>query len=196
MRNYATLPPEYHPLFTIDLQHNKKLSLLVNVFSVLIAMAMVISAASFVSMTEWLHTDNLSLYFLRLSVMLGGIVVYILLHELVHGVVMYALSGIRPHYGFTGLYAYAGSTVYWRKKDYILIALAPVVLWGAVLTVLLFLLPSVWFWPVYIIQVLNISGAAGDMYVTCRFARLPADILVNDTGVIMTVYGTYSATQE
>jgi hypothetical protein len=41
---------------------------------------------------------------------------------------------------------------------------------------------------VYLIQMVNLSGAGGDIYVTFKFARLPRDILVRDTGVAMTVF--------
>ena len=117
-----------------------------------------------------------------------GYIAYIVLHELVHGVFMKCFSGIKPKYGFTLMYAYAGSSAYFNKKSYIIIALAPVVIWGAVLGVLCAVLPQSWFWVVYLIQIGNISGAAGDFYVTFKFLKLPKDILVNDTGVAMTVY--------
>ena len=39
---------------------------------------------------------------------------------------------------------------------------------------------------------LNISGAAGDLYVSWKFTKLPADILINDVGVSMTVYSKES----
>ena len=95
---------------------------------------------------------------------------------------------LKPRFGFTGLYAYAGSDAYYAKTPYIIIALAPVVIWGAVLLLLNILFPT-YFWAIYFIQITNISGAAGDFYVTLKFTRLPSDILVRDTGVSMTVYG-------
>ena len=98
------------------------------------------------------------------------------------------LSGFVVVSGFTGLYAYAGSEAYFNKRSYLVIALAPIVVWGVVLLILNFLVPTSWFWCVYFIQVCNVSGAAGDLYVSCKFSRLPADILIRDTGVSMTVY--------
>ena len=59
---------------------------------------------------------DLGLYFAKLGVLLVNMVLYLVLHELVHGICMRAFSGIRPHYGFTGLYAYAGSTAYFGEK--------------------------------------------------------------------------------
>lgn len=74
------------------------------------------------------------------------------------------------------------------KKAYIFIALAPVVLWGIVLAVINAFVPEAWFWVVYLLQVINLSGAAGDLFVTVKFSRFPKDILVRDYGVGMTVY--------
>jgi hypothetical protein len=107
----------------------------------------------------------------------------------VHGITMKLFGTKKVKYGFTGLYAFAGSDDYYDKMSYITIALAPIVFWGIVLLILNLTLGSEWFWVVYIIQIINVSGAAGDMYVTYRMTKLPQDVLVRDTGVAMTVYG-------
>ena len=120
--------------------------------------------------------------------MLLGLTLYIILHELVHAAAMRLSGTQKVNFGFTGLYAFAGSADYYDRPHYILIALAPIVVWGVVLGLLCALVPPAWFWVVYIIQVTNISGAAGDLYVTYRMAKLPPDLLVQDSGVRMTVY--------
>jgi hypothetical protein len=96
-------------------------------------------------------------------------------------------------YGFTGLYAFAGSADYYPKLPYIAIALAPVVLFGIIFAVALPFVPEKWFWVVYILQLSNIAGAAGDFYVTVRFFGMPKDILVHDSGTSMTVYSEKGA---
>jgi len=119
-----------------------------------------------------------------------GMVLYMVLHELVHGIFMKAYSRVKPKYGFTGMYAYAGSTAYFNKKCYIIIALAPIVVWGIVLAVLQIFLPGSWSLVAYIIQIMNVSGAAGDIYVTGKMLKCSNNILVNDTGTDMTVFDT------
>lgn len=104
-----------------------------------------------------------------------GMVVYMILHEFVHGILMKKFSGVKPKYGFTGLYAYAGSTAYFDRKHYIIIALAPIVIWGIVLAVLQFAVPDHGHGSYILYQIINISGAAGDIYVTYKMSRLPAD---------------------
>ena len=88
----------------------------------------------------------------------------------------------------TGLYAFAGSDDYYDKSGYLTVALAPILTFGVLFAAILPLVPQGWFWVVYLLQVINLSGAAGDLFVTVRFARLPKDIAVRDCGVSMTVY--------
>lgn len=195
MNNCTQLPNGYKEILKIDLQKNTKLAVLVNVLALIIAVLMIVPV--FVRIREsfsmvFIITDDVKItaLLLKFIVLIAGMVVYMILHELVHGIFMKKFSGIKPKYGFTGLYAYAGSSAYFNRKSYIIIALAPIVILGIVLLILQFLVPVSWFFVVYLIQVCNVSGAAGDIYVTCKMSRMPADILVNDVGVSMTVYST------
>lgn len=189
MNTTTTLPENYTEIFNMDLQKDKKLMLLVNGLGLATIAVMVVIAHYFIPITTFFDmSDGLLTYLLRLAAIIVGIFLYIILHELVHGIFMKRFSGIKPHYGFTLMYAYAGSTAYFNKKHYIIIALAPIVIWGIVLTIINCFVPATWFWVVYFIQIMNISGAAGDMYVTYKFSKMPKDILVHDSGVAMTVY--------
>ncbi len=188
----ATLPVSYREIERIDLKENKKLFLLVNVLSLVIAIPFLALGFLVVPISSLMQGGS-SAYWLRIAVILGGLLIYIVLHEAVHGIFMKAFSGVKPHYGMSLTYAYAGSDAYFNRRHYIIIALAPIVIWGLVLAALCFLLPRIWFWAVYFIQLMNLSGAAGDLYVTVRMLRMPADILVRDTGVAMTVYSAEQA---
>ena len=66
-----------------------------------------------------------------------------------------------------------------------IIALAPIVVWGIVLTLLLRDIPEQYWWYLYAIQIFNVSGAAGDLFVTYRILTMPKDVLVLDTGMEM-----------
>ena len=188
MNTTLTLPEGYREALRIDLQSNRKELLLVNGLSLALFLLLAIPAHMRVPVSTLFDRSDMGLYLLRFVLLLAGLVAYIFLHELVHGIFMKRYSGIKANYGFTGLYAYAGSSAYFDKRHYIIIALAPVVIWGVVLAVVAALLPSAWFWVAYFIQLANLSGAAGDLYVTWKLSRLPSDLLVNDTGAAMTVY--------
>lgn len=112
---------------------------------------------------------------------------YILLHELTHGVLMHALSGVKPTYGLKLPYAYAGSSVFFDKRSHGLIALAPLAVWGAALFVLERALPEGWFWLLYSVQISNVAGSVGDVYCVLHLHGLPKDIVVQDTGTRMRI---------
>ena len=188
MKSYRELPQGHRQILTIDLQKNKKLALMVNGLALLIAAAMIAVALPLVPIGSIFVNDDLRGILIKLAVMYGGMFVYIILHEAVHGIVMRRFSDAKVRFGFTGLYAYAGSDAYYCRKHYIIIALAPIVVWGVVRGILNVLVPEEWFYVVYMIQMTNVSGAAGDLYVSWKMSRLPADILVQDVGIAMTVY--------
>ena len=194
MKNCTVLPDTHQKLLSIDLKNDKRLMLLVNGIALAIGVALFVPALFLVPISALFDmSDGLGAYTLRFGALMVGSLAYIVLHELVHGIFMRAFSGVKPRYGFTGPYAYAGSDAYFNKACYIIIALAPVVIWGVVLGILNCFTSPEWFWVVYLIQITNLSGAGGDLYVTAKFSRLPKDILVQDTGVAMTVFAPSDA---
>ncbi|MCM1545344.1 MAG: DUF3267 domain-containing protein [Ruminococcus sp.] len=183
------LPEGYKEIFSVNLQKDKKTALGINLAAVAIMLTMAIPMHFHVSaFTLFSMDDGLAMYVLRLGVLIAASVAYIILHELVHGVAMKLFGTEKVKYGFTGMYAFAGSSDYYDKASYIVIALAPIIFWGIVLAIINVLVPTAWFWVVYFIQITNISGAAGDLYVTFKFSKMPKDILVHDSGLGMTVY--------
>ena len=189
MRVYDMLPDGYRELLSIHLQKDKKLALLINAMALAVGIVLGVGMHLIVPIdTLFDMTNGVGQYLLRFGVLLVGVVGYLILHELVHGITMKHYGAKRVKYGWTGLYAFAGSDEYFDKRSYLTIALAPVVVWGIVLLFLQCFVSGGWIWVVWFIQITNLSGAAGDAYVTMKFSRLPADILVCDTGVGMTVY--------
>jgi len=189
MRAVQQLPQGYVRILSIDLQKEKKLFLTVNLIGLVIMAVLTIPMLFLVPIWALFDMSNgMGPYFVRFATLLVLSVVYMVLHELVHGITMKLCGTKHVKYGFTGAYAFAGSDDYYDKKSYIIIALAPVILWGIALAIVTPLVPIPWFWVVYFIQSFNLSGAAGDLYVTVKFARPPADILVKDDGVRMEVF--------
>ena len=189
MKATPTMPKEYGQIFSVDLQKDKKAMLLINGLALAIGAAMVIPMLFLVPWWDTFSvTDGMAGYWIKLAAMIGLMLLYLVLHELVHGIAMRICGTKKIRYGFKGAYAFAASDDYYRKKPYIFIALAPVVLWGIVLAIVTPFVPTSWFWVVYFVQLMNLSGAAGDLYVTVKFSRMPRDILIRDSGVGMVVY--------
>lgn len=183
------LPEGYRLIQEVDLQKNKKLALWLNLSALAVGLALGWIGHRMVPITKLFDfSQGMGMYFLRFFGLMVAMIAYIVLHEVVHGIVMKAFGARKVRYGFTGLYAFAGTDAYFDKFSYIVVALAPVVVWGIVLAVVNAFVPATWFWVVYLTQITNLSGAAGDIYVTAKFSKLPADLLVHDHGTGMKVY--------
>ena len=189
MRSFENLPENYTEICSVDLQNNKKTYLIVNGLNILITVLLAIPMHFVVPITTLFDIEaGTNEFLIKFGVYIVLVIVYIFLHELVHGIAMKICGTKKVKFGLTRTYAYAGSNDYYDKKSYIFIALAPVVLWGIVLVIVNLFVPVEWFWVVYFIQIFNFSGASGDLFVTVKFSRLPSDILIQDSGVCMTVF--------
>lgn len=194
MKAFGNLPDGYREICSVDLKKDKKAAVGVNLLAIAIAVILVLPMNAVVPVDRSFSIQNGAESILtRYLPLFGLIVLYAILHELVHGIAMKICGTKKVKYGFNGMYAFAGSDDYYDRTAYIFIALAPIVLWGVVLAVVNILVPAGWFWVIYIIQVLNLSGAAGDLYVSVKFSRLPRDILVHDYGIGMVVYSGANA---
>lgn len=189
MKAINSLPEDYKEIYSINLQKDKKVAIFLNMAALIVMVLMAAPLHFVVPLSNLFSMDKgYGAYFLRFGALVISSVVYMVLHELVHGIAMKICGTKKIKYGFTGLYAYAGSDDCYDKSAYIFIALAPVVLWGVVLAVINPFVSAEWFWVVYFIQMTNISGAVGDFFVTIKFSRMPKDVLIKDSGVGMKVY--------
>lgn len=188
MKTEHSLPKNYQLYAEIDLLKNKKLAILLNISSLVVAVLMIISAMHFVGLGALLNVEAAWQLLVKLFALLALSLAYIALHEAVHGLAMKLCGTKRVKYGYSVVYAYAGSEDYYPKGKYIFIALAPVILWGIVLALAALLVPRSWFWVVYFVQITNISGAVGDAYVTVKMLKMPKNILVQDTGTAMSIF--------
>ncbi len=189
MKSINYLPDGYSEFYSVDLQKDKKMSLKINLAAIIIAVVMAVPMHFYIPIfTLFDMEQGMGRYLLRFAVFFILMILYMVLHELVHGIAMKLCGTKKVKYGFTGVYAFAGSEDYYDKKSYIFIALAPVVLWGIVLGIANFAVSTEWFWVVYLLQIMNISGAAGDFFVTLKFSRFPESVLIKDHGVGMVVY--------
>lgn len=180
------LPYGYREVRRVDLVNNRKEAVLINLLALLIAGAA--TAFGFVICPPFSEVQIDIFTVLGIVLLFVGIVAYMVLHEIVHGVFMKAFSGVKPRYGFTGFYAYAGSDALFDRTQYIIITLAPVFILGVVLAVLTAAFYETAFWYFYIVQIVNLSGAAGDLYVGWLIARAQSDVMVRDTGTDMSFY--------
>jgi len=131
------LPEGYSEIKRVNLQKDIKAAVIVNVLALIIAVITafiggIIVPFSFDNIVDGESINALLISMLKLFCILPAMVAYFFGHEFVHGIFIKKYSGRKAKYGFTGLYAYAGSDAYFNKRQYLMIALAPVVFFGIV----------------------------------------------------------------
>ena len=183
MNSFTVLPDSYKRIMRINLLGDEKAFKEIRDLSVILHIVMLIPGFFItpLKMPTWQT-------FFKIIITLAGIFIYTCLHEAVHGIFMKIFGGKKVVYGFKMGCAYAGSDDFFKKRPYMVIALAPVVIWGIVLLFLTVKLGEDWFWVVYFIQVVNVAGAAGDFYVFYKLIPIPSDALVTDSGTDIKVY--------
>ena len=183
--NHKTLPSNYRYFTTLDFTRNRRQIMAVLKLAIaLTVVPLVIGAAVTVMRPEVLgFVKDWRLW----VAMFAMLVAYIPLHELTHGAAMLALSGVKPTFGLKLPYAYAGSTAWFDRTSHVITAVAPLVVWGVTLQILIFTLPPRWFWPLWIVQISNLSGSAGDIYCAWVLMKMDGELLIQDTGTRMRV---------
>lgn len=168
----------------IDLVNNKKEALKVNAWGLLIMLVMALFLPFF--NIEGFYGES---FFMRTILLFVLIILYIPLHEIVHGIVMKCFTKEKLRFGWKLVYAYCGSFEgAFRYYPYALIALAPLLFFSLVFINLIGLVPSLSFaW--YVMEIINVSGSVGDIYVSIRlWKRRKENIYIVDTGTDMTVW--------
>ena len=188
MKGLFELPDGYAEIRRIDLKKDKKFTILLNVaalvlFAVMLVLGLLISPLCIpIVLTKSMNA------ILVFALLIVAIVAYIICHELVHGLFFRVFTGKKAKYGFNGIFAYAYSDAYVSKVPYVIIGLAPVIVFGIIFLVLNIVLPQEWFWFVYLLQIMNISGAVGDFYITYLVCKSPTDLLAHDEVPAMIFY--------
>jgi putative zincin peptidase len=142
-----------------------------------------------------LFTGNIGFNYTRGTILIS-VALFIgtlVLHELIHGVFMSKYGG-KPNYG-AGIahyilpYFYATTKTIFTRNQFIVIAIAPLVVISLVVIGIMAAFPSIAHWMI-IPFVINGSGAVGDLWVTRNILRCPKHVLVEDRKTGLIIYGT------
>ena len=186
MASIKSLPVGYRRALQLDLQTDKKLRFNIALAASLICLFMGLYGNSISPIVRYFRGS-----FNQIAYAFLGIILYMILHELIHGFFMWVFGGEPARFGLSMPFTFARSQIYFNKFQYSIIALAPVLIWGLVLLGLCsHYLKTDWFWTFYFVQIVNLSGAASDIYVVFKFWNLPSKALIQDTGTAIAVYIT------
>lgn len=147
---------------SIELKEDRKGGHRLLALSALAAAVLVLIGCCFENIGFLFGNGGFGGLFARLAVIVGGFALCLALNELLRRLLINKLRGNTDKADKKSLLAPAGIM---SLNNYAIISFVPVLVIAAVLTVLMLALPHRLLWTVYIIQVLNLSGAIGDIYV-------------------------------
>ena len=178
----------YKECTKIDLVKNKKEALLVNIYGIIIMVVMAVFIPLLImgGIIEFNLETTFPLFFIVLII---SLILYIPLHEIVHGIVLKKYTDEKLSFGWKLVYAYCGSKeAVVDRKEYYAVALAPLFVFSVVFISLMVLNPSlslVW----YVMEIMNVSGSVGDIYVSIKLRKEKSrDILITDSGTDMSFW--------
>lgn len=147
----------------------------------------------FVALARFLRADIPLTGALTLETVGGvilALVVMVLAHEAAHGLFFWHFTHARPKFGLGLTYAYAGAPDWYiPRNQYLVVGLAPLVLITGVGGLLLLIVPPAWLWLLVAVLTFNASGAVGDLMMVGWCLLQAPEILVQDTGMSILLYG-------
>lgn len=196
MKNYeAELPQNYKLVKTIDAK-NSKIGIALNLVALAVVVACIVGAYFIVGVPfdELIDFDyHHGLYgVIRVLIFFAVMVLYVILHELVHGAAYKALTKQKLTFGMTFTVAFCGvPNIYVYRKTALISVLAPFVVFLPIFLVLCFVLPN----PLEKILAatmlgMHVGGCSGDLWVAglLTFKYRDKTTLMNDTGPKQTFY--------
>jgi hypothetical protein len=113
----------------------------------------------------------------------------IFLHEGVHGICFWLITGKRPIFAIGPGYAYAAAPgVYLMKRPYLVTALSPLVILTIVGMMAVLIIPEGLIFHAALIVVMNIAGAVGDLWVAGMLLSKSEPLLIQDSGDKVVVF--------
>jgi hypothetical protein len=192
MKAQKQLPSDYQLSTIIDLAHQPRLLLALNLAGLILFLL-------FFWLFWWLTSQMrpqidllqtaLSAPFATILWIVTGFVAVLVLHEMVHGACFWWITHQRPQFGLRSSYAFAAAPDWYIPRNpYLLVGLSPLVVISLVGVLLLALLPPIGLVPLILALATNASGAVGDVAVIFWLLTRPSSALVQDFGDAVRIY--------
>lgn len=197
MQPTQTLPSPYRAVFDLDITKDPRMVLLLNAIGFVLLLGF---GWLFFRAIAWLRPETFqngfSFEFDNLLVSLGAIlaillltILYIVLHEAIHGVFFWIFTRDRPLFAFRWTHAYAAApSWYIPRNPFLVTTLAPLVVITVLGLPLIAIAPASWLLSIWYVLTMNAAGAVGDIIVSMKLLGQPPTCLVNDRGDAITFY--------
>ena len=184
------LPEGYVLSGEINLKKNKRLAITLNIAAFFVFVLSFYLLSSFTALVRPnLMNISGSITAGGAAVVVGLVIMLFTIHELIHGVFFWVFTRSTPVFALRLFYAYAGAPDWYiPTRQFMIVALGPLVIIGAAGLLLILLAPIRWIMFIIFFVAMNTGGAAGDLFVFARLFKLPPTSLMNDTGDIVTFY--------
>lgn len=193
-KNFELILPEgYREVKVIDAK-NAKFGIIMNLLAlipIVLSLAITALVIGLPDLGELVENGPTAML-IRWGVFLLAMILYIILHELIHGAAYKCLTGRKLTFGMTLTVAYCGvPDIYVYRRAALIALLAPFLTFIPVFTVLIFVLPLTIdkFLAAFLLG-LHIGGCVGDLYDTILllFRFRDPTLLIRDTGPKQTFY--------
>ena len=181
------LPQGYEAAFTVDAE-SRKTAVLMNVFALVITAILIATSYFLIKPTGFIDNFRISRYF----IVIGVLIAYIVLHELVHGIAYKYLTKQKLKFGITFSAAYCGvPDIYVYRNTALVSLLAPLTVFSVLFILSAVFLKNEWdkFYALILFSV-HFGSCSGDIYDTLLYLFRFKDntVLMRDTGPKQTFY--------
>ena len=188
---FYELPKGYREICLYDV-NGKKFKIITGpvsfIISVLVAVLLFFSKIGF-------NIDNFNmtwtpLYLFHILTVIVLILVYTIVHELIHGFVYKMFTHRKLKFGLTGSLAYCGVPGIYVKRNVAAISCAaPFVVFTIIYLTLLYIMPVSAFWFALLISFMNhIGGCFADIYAFIVMMKNGKDLLMLDDGKTQRIF--------
>ena len=194
MKNFEKeLPEGYREVYHINAL-DAKVGLIMNLIAGVIIIGLIILGLIPIFIGAMPFDISSTDYLIALMALIPGMIIYMVWHELMHGVAYKLLTGEKLTFGMSWSCAYCGvPNIYVYRRASLISLLAPFVVCGVLLTAATVILAFVNVYAYLALLILTAShfgGCVGDLWITFLFLFKLKDrsILMRDTGPEQTFY--------
>ena len=182
MKKRKTESKKAKKLYSFDLENDRKLRNYVNLAAAFTGVIMLFIGCRIVPFKELYNVAGLSKFIVRTLKLIICMASCLAIHELIHLVAVRLVTGESAETGFDRIYPFVRSRREVDSTKYVLISLAPVMILGAALVALLFVVPKGQFWIIYITLIMHVTGSIGSIYCALRIITEKNGIKIKDNG--------------